>query len=204
MSVNVTRKTNESSISVTLDGAGFPDNYKEGISTPCAMLNHMIEHIIYRSNIGIAVNCEYTAFALDHVVFEDAGSAIGRAFAKLMEQSVGSGVYGYGSATSIIDEARAQAAISFESRALLAFSSDVQIPELCEDTKSEDLKTFLDGFTQGAACTLHIDVARGDNAHHIWEAVYRAVGSALEAAFTANPSRANRPSGVAGKIEIEN
>jgi len=202
MPVTVTRKTNESQISVTLDGSGFADDYKERIKTPSAMLNHMIEHIIYRSNIGIAINCEYSAFALDHVAFEDAGSTVGRAFAKLMEQSVDGGVYGYGSATSVIDEARATAAFSFESRALLVFSSAVEIPALCEDTKSEDLKTFLDGFTQGAVCTLHIDVARGENAHHIWEAVYRAVGSALEAVFTKNPARANRPSGVAGKIEI--
>ena len=73
------------------------------------------------------------------------------------------------------------------------------LPE-AEDTKSEDLRTFLDGFAQGAKATLHLSVACGTNGHHIWEAVFRALGTALGAALAKDASRAGMTSGVAGKI----
>ena len=202
--MQVTRKTNESKIEVRLDPMGLGPDYKKGLYTPCAMLSHMLEHIAYRSGIGIAVDCCYDdGFSLPHVLFEDLGITLGRAFAELLEVQRAQGAYGFGDAVGLIDEAYARAAFSFESRALFVFDSKVAIPVLCEDCKSEDLHTFLDGFCQGARCTLHLDVCKGENSHHIWEAWYRAVGSALEQVFTKNPARAGKTSGVAGAITFE-
>lgn len=198
--MKVVRKTQESVICVTLTPKGAND--KQLLTTSNHMLSHMLEHIAHRSNIAISVSCDYeNGFALDHVLFEDLGIALGRAFGELLQQT--DGAYGYGDAVGIIDEALARCAMSFESRSLLVFSSDAAIPDLCEDTKSEDLKTFLEGFCQGAQCTLHMHIERGENAHHIWEAVYRSLGSALEAVFTVVPSRVQKTSGVAGKITFE-
>ena len=66
---------------------------------------------------------------------------------------------------------------------------------------SEDLQTFLEGFAQGAMCTLHVDLLKGSNGHHIWEAIYRAFGSALNKVVAVDESRIGKTSGVAGKIE---
>ena len=125
---------------------------------------------------------------------------LGKAVAQYVAENRENGVYGYGDGVGIIDEARAISAISFESRSLFVFDSAVAIPNETEGTYSEDLSTFLDGFTQGANCTLHVDIAKGENGHHIWEAVYRAVGIALGRALTIDKARANMTSGVAGKI----
>lgn len=201
--LKVTRTTNESNIEVRLNPSGLKSNYKETLNTPNAMLNHMLEHLAYRSGIGIEVHCEYDGFPLEHVLFEDLGLTVGRAFSELLERSVDKGCYGFGDACGIIDEAFVQAAISFESRSLfLLDDSRISMPAMAEDAKSEDLVTFLDGFCQGARCTLHILIQRGENAHHIWEAVYRALGSCLEKALTVNPARAGKTSGVAGKIRF--
>lgn len=202
--LRVTRTTNESKIEVLLDKSGLQPDYKKDLSTQSAMLSHMLEHLAYRSGIGMKVKCEYDGFVLAHVLFEDLGITVGRAFAELLEQSVDQGCYGYGDAVGLIDEAFVQAGISFESRALFVLDdSQITMPAACEDAKSEDLTTFLDGFCQGARCTLHVVIKRGVNAHHIWEAVYRAVGSCLERAFCSNPARAGKTSGVAGKIKFE-
>ena len=36
----------------------------------------------------------------------------------------------------------------------------------------EGFGKVLEGFAQGL-CTLHIDLVKGHNGHHIWEAIYR-------------------------------
>ena len=75
--------------------------------------------------------------------------------------------------------------------------------EQVEGIPAEELITFLDGFVQGARCTLHIDIEKGENGHHIWEAVYRAFGIALGAALSVDKDRENLTSGVAGEVTYE-
>ncbi len=108
-----------------------------------------------------------------------------------------------GYATGIIDEAKATAVISFEDRSLLKFDSAITYAEQVEGMPAEELITFLDGFAQGARCTLHIDIEKGENGHHIWEAVYRAFGIALGAALSVDKNREGLTSGVAGEVVYE-
>ena len=110
---------------------------------------------------------------------------------------------GYGFATGIIDEAAADAIISFEDRSLFVFDNAVKYAESVEGMPSEELLTFLDGFAQGARCTLRVDLKRGENGHHIWEAIYRAVGIALGQALSVDKEREGLTSGVAGKVVYE-
>lgn len=192
----VKRKTSESEITVAFDKSAIDKDYRSKINTPLPFLNHMIEHIVWRSGINITVDCALAKFELDHLVCEDVGMTIGKAFA---EYAYKNGIKGYGDAYGIIDEAGAQTAVSFEDRSLLVFEGRELIPAQTERMLSEDLMTFLDGFVQGARCTLHIDLRRGENGHHIWEAVYRALGAALCKALT-EKSDFSGTAGVAGRI----
>jgi len=198
--VTVKRTTTESEITVTLDFSPIKPDYRSKINTPMPFLNHMIEHIVWRGGVNIEVDVKLDKFDLTHIVCEDVGMTLGKAVAQYIAENRENGVYGFGDGVSIIDEARASSAISFESRALFVFDSVVEIPSETEGTYSEDLSTFLDGFTQGANCTLHVEVSKGENGHHIWEAAYRSVGIALGRALTVDKARANMTSGVAGKI----
>ena len=198
--VTVKRTTTESEITVTLDFSPIKPDYRSKINTPMPFLNHMIEHIVWRGGVNIEVDVKLDKFDLTHIVCEDVGMTLGKAVAQYVAENRENGVYGFGDGVSIIDEARASSAISFESRSLFVFDSEVEIPSETEGTYSEDLSTFLDGFTQGANCTLHVEVSKGENGHHIWEAAYRSVGIALGRALTVDKARANMTSGVAGKI----
>ena len=75
--------------------------------------------------------------------------------------------------------------------------------ENVEGMYREDLETFLLGFAQGANCTLQIVIEKGENGHHIWEAVFRSLGSTLEKALSCDESRVGRTAGVAGAIDWE-
>ena len=198
--IKAVRKTTESVMGIILDFSPLAPNYREKICTPIPFLNHMIEHIAYRAGFNIRTTTELTDFTLVHVISEDLGIALGKAVKEYIDTT--DGAYGYGDAVGIIDEAKAEVAMSFESRAY--FDIDYHkntIPSETEGMLSEDLQTFLEGFAQGAMCTLHVDLLKGSNGHHIWEAIYRAFGSALNKVVAVDESRIGKTSGVAGNIE---
>ena len=198
--IKAVRKTTESVMGIILDFSPLAPNYRDKICTPIPFLNHMIEHIAYRAGFNIRTTTELTDFTLVHVIAEDLGIALGKAVKEYIDTT--DGAYGYGDAIGIIDEAKAEVVMSFESRAY--FDIDYHkntIPTETEGMLSEDLQTFLEGFAQGAMCTLHVDLLKGSNGHHIWEAIYRAFGSALNRVVAIDESRIGKTSGVAGKIE---
>lgn len=198
--VKVTRKTTESEMAVTLDFSPLKPDYRKRITTPYQFLNHMIEHIAYRAGFNIETYLRLSDYSLVHVVAEDLGITLGKAVREYIEKT--DGAYGYGDAIGIIDEAKAECAVSFESRAYIDIDyHGIDIPKETEGMLSEDLETFLEGFVQGAMCTMHVDLFKGHNGHHIWEAIYRSVGSALNRAVSVDESRKGKTSGVAGKIE---
>lgn len=193
----VTRKTTESEIVVKISPAPIDKNYRKNIDTPIAFLSHMIEHIVWRSGFNIKTSIKLDKFDLAHVVCEDLGQTLGRAFKAYAEASDAAG---YGDGIGIIDEAKADCAVSLEGRSGFFFSSAVEIPIQTEGMLSEDLLVFLDGFAQGANVTMHVDIHKGENAHHLWEAAFRAVGIALGRAYGADSARKGMTSGVAGQI----
>lgn len=198
--VKVTRKTTESDIKVVLDFSPLKSDYRKKINTSISFLNHMIEHIAYRGGFNIEADLKLADYSLVHVIAEDLGIALGKAVKEYIDTT--DGAYGYGDAIGVIDEAKAECAMSFESRAYIDIDyHGIEIPNETEGMLSEDLETFLEGFAQGAMCTLHIDLFKGHNGHHIWEAIYRAFGSALNRVVAVDELRKGKTSGVAGKIE---
>ncbi len=180
-------------------------NPKKGLRTTMPFLNHMLEHVIGRGEFNLEVSVELKDFYLSHVICEDIGITMGKAVKEYVELRLEEGLAGYGFALAAIDEALAQAVISFENRAFLDFSHrGIIIPAQTENTNSEDLKTFFEGFVQGACCTLHLDVLKGENGHHIWEAVFRSFGETLFRALALREWRKGITSGVAGPIQVNN
>lgn len=200
--ISVTRKTTESEMKVVFDFAPLSPDYRKKIKTPITFLNHMIEHIAWRGEFNIEIDLSLDEFTLTHVIAEDLGIAMGKAAAEYIRRT--DGAFGFGDAVGIIDEAKAQCAISFESRAYFDIDyHDIPLTEKVEGMDTQDLETFLEGFAQGACCTLQIDLLRGRNGHHIWEAIFRSFGSALNRVFAVSETRKGMTSGVAGKITWE-
>ncbi len=200
--ISVIRKTTESEMKVVFDFSPIRPDYRKHIKTPLTFLNHMIEHIAWRGEFNIDVDMSLDEFTLTHVICEDLGIAMGKAAKEYIEKT--DGALGFGDAVGIIDEAKAQCAISFESRAYIDIDyHGCEIDPTVEGMYSQDLETFLEGFAQGACCTLHIDLLKGHNGHHIWEAIFRSFGLALNRVFEVKESRKGMTSGVAGKISWE-
>lgn len=203
MQVTAERKTAESEIIVKLNFGPRNASPKKGLKTTMPFLNHMLEHVIWRGEFNLEVNVELKDFYLSHVVCEDIGITLGNAVNEYVKLRLSDGLVGYGFALATIDEALARAVISFENRAYLDFSHPgVAIPSRTENTNSEDLQAFFEGFVQGARCTLHLDILKGVNGHHIWEAVFRSFGESLFRALALREWRKGITSGVAGPVQL--
>lgn len=201
--VSVTRTTTESEMRVVCDFSGLSADYRSKINTPYPFLNHMIEHIAYRGGFTVETDVKLNTFVLSHVIFEDLGIAFGKALKSYVAENCNEGIVGFGNGVGIIDEAYAEAAISFEDRAYFDFDNAAgSIVEMTEGVPTEDLLVFLEGIAQGAQATLHVNLKKGNNAHHIFEAIYRALGVCMKNALTCDSSRAGLTSGVAGKIDF--
>ena len=172
--ITVKRKTTETSIEVVIEKGELKPDYRKYIKTPLPFLNHMIEHIAWRGEVNIDVDLKLDEFVLTHVICEDLGIALGKAAKEYIDRTDGASDIDY---------------------------HGIELSEKVEGMDTEDLETFLEGFAQGAMCTLHIDLVKGHNGHHIWEAIYRSFGSALNKVFEVSESRKGKTSGVAGKID---
>lgn len=198
--IRVRRTTLESDIVVLLGRGKREPDLKQHIDTGLHFLNHMVETIAWRGRFNLHVRYTTPGYALMHVVAEDVGMTVGHAFARMIHESLSGGIEGSASTIGVIDEAQTLVALSVEGRPYLHldFSSEVRRFERVEDMLSVDLENFLSGFCQGAMATLHVDIRRGQDPHHMWESVFRALGEAMHGCLQPNPYRAGTTPGVKG------
>jgi len=197
--ISAIRKTRESEIK------GFIEQNKRRnlkISTGLAFLDHMIEMISWRANLNIDITVK-TKSKLTHMIAEDTGIVLGNLLRKLFEDEIRNGINGNGFAISAIDEALAIAVVSVEGRANNFFCFEERKLNLrfVEDVRGTDLIAFLEGLTQGFGATIHLRVLEGKDPHHLWEAVFRALGDALKKVFERNTWRKGAISGVKGTLK---
>ena len=85
---------------------------------------------------------------------------------------------GYGSAVLPVEEALAHVVLEVSERPVLA--SNVDLSEARVGGLDTDLVTdFLSRFAEGAGITLHVRLIAGDDAQHVLEAMFKALGVAL-------------------------
>jgi len=202
--ITVKRTTSESVITVSISRGERDKDYKKKIDTSLQFFNHMLETIAWRGCVNVEAKAELEDFKLTHVICEDVGLALGEAFLEMFQREIEGGINGSGWSIACIDEALARVVMSFEERSLLVADEKlVRGAELVEDMQQADLGAFLEGFVQGAKATLHVDLIRGANPHHVWESVFRAFGEALRMAFSPCEWRSGTTPGVKGKVSID-
>ena len=115
-----------------------------------------------------------------HHTVEDAGIVLGKAFAQAMGDK--RGITRFGSQMLPMDEALVLAAVDISGRG--QFHWDVDVPLCLLGTFDTSLaKEFFIAFATNAGVTLHVRMFSGENAHHIVEACFKAVGRAMRAAL---------------------
>jgi imidazoleglycerol-phosphate dehydratase len=181
-SAKVTRKTGETEIELSLV---LENNQTGKIVSGVGFLDHMLtlwsKHGLMRLDVQ-AVGDVGVDF---HHTVEDVGICLGQA----LQEAVGDkkGIGRYGTAYVPMDEALVMVALDFSGRAYLAFEVEIPTAKVGEfDT--ELVEEFLRALAFNAGLTLHVRMLAGKNAHHIIEAIFKALGRALREAVAVDPS----------------
>jgi len=180
-SAEIHRKTNETEIllQLELDGTG---NYQIDIEMP--FLGHMLALFATHSLCNFKVWARGDTEVDDHHTVEDIGVCFGLALQQALGDKRGISRYGY--ATVPMDEALARVVVDLSGRPYLSYS--VPVPsERVGSFATELVEEFFRAVVNNAGITVHIDLIRGSNSHHILEAVFKAFARALKEAVSYEP-----------------
>jgi len=178
----IERNTAETQIAVKLviDGAGKAD-----VKTGLPFFDHMLTLLAKHSLCNLTVRATGDLDVDAHHTVEDVGIALGQAFVQALGDK--RGIRRYGWALVPMDETLAQCrvAMDFSNRPYLVFEAkgwkSIANVEL-GGYRVGLTREFLQGFANEARCNLHVDVLRGDEPHHVVEAIFKALAKALDLA----------------------
>ena len=180
------RKTRETEITVRveLDGTG-----ESTVETGIGFFDHMLAALARHGMFDLQVRCTGDLHIDAHHTVEDVGIVLGAAFADALGDKAG--VTRYADATVPLDEALVRAVVDLSGRPYLHFTVDTPAgqPKI-GDFDAALSGEFWRGFATESRITMHLDKIRGDNAHHIVEATFKAAARALDAATRLDPRRA--------------
>ena len=170
----IDRDTRETRIHLELD----LDAKGEDIDTGLKFFDHMLSQIPHHGGVALELKCKGDLEVDEHHTMEDVGIALGEALLKALGDKRGIERYGF---VLPMDECKALCLIDFGGRS--EFVWDVEFTrEYVGDTPTEMFKHFFGSLCSAARCNLHIE-ARGENNHHLIEAVFKAFARALRQAI---------------------
>lgn len=174
----VKRKTRETEIFVELDldGSGLHQ-----IDTEITFLGHMLTLFSVHSLCNLKIAARGDMEVDDHHTVEDIGICLGEAIKLAVGEK--KGINRYGEATIPMDEALARVVIDLSNRPFLVYDVNIPVEKLGVLT-TENIKEFFRALASQAGMTVHIDLLKGENSHHIIEAVFKAFARAFRQAIS--------------------
>ncbi len=163
---NHERKTKETTVTVELGAA-------TKATTPDPFLSHMVEALGFHSAVGIRLTAK-SHDNVDHHLIEDVALTLGQAFRRLTE---GKKLRRYGERLLPMDDALVAIALDVGGRPY--YDGVLPMPTY---------EHFLRSLAFEAGWTLHVDVRRGRDTHHVVEAAFKALALSLRDAL--EPARA--------------
>jgi len=172
--ITLERTTRETRIRISL-GTGA-----NSIQTSEPMLSHFLEQLSFYSGIGLSLEAEDLSPLGDaHHLAEDVAITLGRVLDEALEDR--SRMTRYGQRLLPMDEALATCALDAGGRPCAVLDLPFPIPML-GGLATENILHFFRSLAMEARFTLHLSV-KGENAHHMAEAAFKALGMALREAL---------------------
>ena len=181
---NLHRQTNETDIhlSLNLDGSGQHD-----LATGIGFLDHMLAHIAVHGLFDLTVAATGDLHVDAHHTIEDTALLLGQALAEAVGDK--RGLVRMGSAYVPMDEALAFVAVDLSGRPYAVVQAGWHGPAIGQFPTSL-VAHFFESLAATARANIHARVEYGRDDHHQAEALFKALGRALDAATTVDPRRA--------------
>ena len=185
----VTRKTKETDlrVRVDLDGRG-----EAKVKTGIGFFDHMLEALARHALLDLTVEARGDLHVDGHHTVEDTGIVLGQAIAKALGDRTG--IRRYADAMVPLDEALVRCVMDVSGRPYLSYNVEISKWQMLGDYDVFLTPEFFRALVLNAGLTVHLDLQRGDNPHHIVEAVFKAFARALDGATSQDPRVAGVPS----------
>ena len=191
----IARNTKETSVRVALnlDGKG-----KTSVKTGIPFLDHMLTLLGTHGLFNLTIRATGDLGVDAHHTNEDIGLALGEAFNKTLGRR--RGISRFGVSYIPMEEALARVVLDFSGRPRVVVRHARGSRAANHPTGSRsayqwgDAEHFLESFARTSKTTLHVDIFAGGDFHHTCEAVFKALGRALEQAVRLNPRVTGVPS----------
>jgi imidazoleglycerol-phosphate dehydratase len=182
-----TTKETDLHVRVELDGRGTA-----AVHTGIGFFDHMLDALARHALLDLTIEAQGDLHVDGHHTVEDTGIALGLA----LERALGdrAGIRRYGDAIVPLDEALVRAVVDVSGRPYLSYMIDIPKWQMLGDYDVFLTPEFFRAVVLNAGLTVHMDLIRGDNPHHIVEAAFKAFARALDGATTIDPRVVGVPS----------
>jgi len=169
------RITKETSIEIRLDLDGTG---RTQVTTGLPFFDHMVDQLGRHGGFDLELTAAGDLEVDAHHTVEDVGIALGECLREALGDKAG--VRRFASMSLPLDEALVEVALDLSGRPYLHYEVDPGSEPLGTPPFDPQLaEEFWRAFATSALLTLHLDLRRGKNSHHILEASFKAVARAL-------------------------
>ncbi|MCC6190112.1 MAG: imidazoleglycerol-phosphate dehydratase HisB [Anaerolineales bacterium] len=192
---SIQRRTNETDISLTLnlDGSG-----QHTIATGVGFLDHLLTHVAVHGLFDLTVAARGDLHIDAHHTIEDTALVLGQALGQALGDKAG--LVRMGSAYVPMDEALAFVAVDLSGRPYAVVGAHWHGPSIGHFPTSL-VDHFIESLAAAARANIHARVLGGRDDHHQAEALFKALGRALDAATQIDPRRAGQVPSTKGVVE---
>lgn len=178
---SVERKTNETNIKLAfaVDGDG-----RSNLDTGVPFMSHMLDLFTKHGLFNLTIDAQGDIEVDDHHTTEDIAICLGQALREALGDK--RGIKRYGNSFVPMDEALAQVVVDLSNRPHLEMRAEFPSQKV-GTFDTELVHEFLWKLALEARMNLHVIVHYGKNTHHMIEAVFKALGRALDEATTVDP-----------------
>jgi imidazoleglycerol-phosphate dehydratase len=172
----VTRTSKETQLTanVRLEGTG-----KIWTKSGLAFLDHMLEQVARYGHFDLELGGSGDVHVDPHHLVEDTGIVLGQALSQALGDRAGIVRFAY--AYAPLDDSLARVVVDLGRRPYLSYNTTLR--GRIGTLESEVLEEFWRAFSIHLGATIHVDVIRGRNRHHIAESTFKALGLALREAM---------------------
>jgi len=170
---NIKRETQETAVSLewAIDGKGDFD-----VTTGLRMFDHLLAQLAKHGVFDLKVSATGTD---PHHLVEDVALCLGRVFNQALGEK--QGIVRMAHAIVPMDDALAQVAVDISGRGYAVVDASFDESSI-GDLPANLIRHFLETLASEARVNLHASVLAGDNSHHKAEAIFKALGRALDRA----------------------
>ena len=171
----ISRKTKETDVrvSLNLDGGAIT------VDTGIGFFDHMLHALLFYAGFGGTITCKGDLYVDGHHSVEDVGITLGIALKEALGDKIG--IVRFAHSYVPMDESLEFCAIDVSGRPYLVMNAPMPQP-MIGDYDSCLTKEFMRAFSMNSGITLHLGREYGENAHHITEGLFKALGLSLKTA----------------------